>query len=103
MVYDPMVDPEEAEEEFGIKLVDADAMADLNAMVLCVPHRAIMTAMNPCPSKRLLEGGVHVDVKTAPNPADLPSSNPYCSLQRPTGKSGRAQRRGEGGTNVGYM
>lgn len=80
MVYDPMVDPEEAEEEFGIELVDADAMVDLNAMVLCVPHRAIMTAMNPCPSKRLLEGGVLVDVKSALNPADLPSSIRYWSL-----------------------
>src|SRR3546814_8847345 len=58
MVYVPMVDPKEAEEEFGIRLVDADAMVGLNARVLCVPHRAIMTAMNPCPSKRLVEGGV---------------------------------------------
>src|SRR3546814_5033199 len=48
MVYDPMVDPEEAEEEFGIRMVDADAMVGLNAMVLCVPHSAIMKAMNPC-------------------------------------------------------
>src|SRR3546814_2463973 len=80
MVYDPMVDPEEAEEEFGIRLVDADAMVGLNAMVLCVPHRAIMTAMNPCPSKRLVEGGVLVDVKSALNPADLPSSIRYWSL-----------------------
>ena len=80
MVYDPMVDPEEAEEEFGIKLVSEDAIADLNAMILCVPHRQIMEGMNPSPAERLVNGGVLVDVKSALDPSKLPASITYWSL-----------------------
>src|SRR3546814_19192576 len=40
LVYDPVVDPEGAEEEFGIKLVGADAMAGLDAIVFCEIGRA---------------------------------------------------------------
>ena len=80
LVHDPMVDPDEAEEEFGIKLVGSEAMVDLNAMILCVPHRAIMQQINPSPAERLAEGGVLVDVKSALNPTDLPSSIRYWSL-----------------------
>ncbi|MGF1630418.1 MAG: nucleotide sugar dehydrogenase [Kiloniellaceae bacterium] len=80
MVYDPLVDPEEAEEEFGIKLVSAGAMTDLNALILCVPHRAIMEEMSPAPWERLAEGGVLVDVKSALDPRNLPPSINYWSL-----------------------
>jgi UDP-N-acetyl-D-galactosamine dehydrogenase len=80
IVHDPMVDPEEAEEEFGIKLVDVDRMADLNAVILCVPHKAIMEEMNPPPWERLTEGGVLVDVKSALDPAQLPGHVTYWSL-----------------------
>ena len=80
LVHDPMVDPEEAEEEFGIRLVGAEAMADLDAAVLCVPHRAIMEEMDPGPCDRLVEGGVLVDVKSALDPAKLPPTLHYWSL-----------------------
>jgi UDP-N-acetyl-D-galactosamine dehydrogenase len=80
MVHDPMVDPEEAEEEFGIHLVGADALVDLNAVVLCVPHRIMMDAMKPGPWDRLVEGGVLVDVKSALDPDKVPSSVRYWSL-----------------------
>jgi UDP-N-acetyl-D-glucosamine/UDP-N-acetyl-D-galactosamine dehydrogenase len=80
MVYDPLVDPREAEEEFGINLVDADAMVALDAMIFCVPHREIMKVMNPCPTKRLIDGGIFVDVKSALEPARLPASVRYWSL-----------------------
>jgi len=80
LVYDPMVDPEEAEEEFGIRVVAADAMVDLNAIVLCVPHRAILEEMNPAPFERLVDGGVLIDVKSALDPSKLPANINYWSL-----------------------
>lgn len=80
MVHDPMVDPEEAHEEFGIDLVGEEVMTDLDALVLCVPHRAIMEKMSPGPAGRLVKGGVLVDVKSALNPRDLPESIRYWSL-----------------------
>jgi UDP-N-acetyl-D-glucosamine/UDP-N-acetyl-D-galactosamine dehydrogenase len=80
MIYDPMVDPEEAHEEFGIDLVGEEALVDLDALVLCVPHRAIMEKMSPGPAERLSEGGVLVDVKSALDPKSLPASIRYWSL-----------------------
>ena len=80
MVYDPVVDPQEAEEEFGIKLVAAETMVDLDAMILCVPHQVIMKELRPSPAARLVDGGVLVDVKSALDPAALPPSIRYWSL-----------------------
>ncbi len=80
MVCDPMVDPQEAQEEFGIGLVDADALVDLNALILCVPHSAIMERMGARSWGGLLDGGVLVDVKSALDPDELPSSILYWSL-----------------------
>src|SRR3546814_450498 len=80
LVYDPVVDPEEAEEEFGIKLVGADAMAGLDAIVFCVPHREILNALKPCPTKRLVDGGIFVDVKSALEPAGVSKTIRYWSL-----------------------
>ena len=80
LVYDPLVDPEEAEHEFGIELAGAEALSNLDAMVLCVPHRAIMDGMNPGLADRLIDGGVLVDVKSALDPASLPDSVRYWSL-----------------------
>src|SRR3546814_17636323 len=52
LVYDTVVDPEEAAEDFGTKLVGAEAMAVLDANGFCVPPREIPTALNPCPPPR---------------------------------------------------
>lgn len=38
LVHDPIADPDEAREEFGFDLVDESELADLDAVVLCVPH-----------------------------------------------------------------
>ncbi|MGG6311309.1 nucleotide sugar dehydrogenase [Paenibacillus macerans] len=39
LVADPLVDPREAYEEYGIELSDISSMRDLNVVVLAVPHR----------------------------------------------------------------
>lgn len=80
MVCDPMVDAEEAKAEFGIELSDAGTMTDLDAMVLCVPHRAILQELLPAPERRLKEGGVLVDVKAVLDPQSLQPSVHYWSL-----------------------
>ncbi|WP_193369801.1 nucleotide sugar dehydrogenase [Pelagibius marinus] len=80
LVHDPMVDPAQAEAEFGIKLADACDLMNLHALVLCVPHRSIMMGMTPCLTDRLVEGGILVDVKSALEPATLPPSIHYWSL-----------------------
>ncbi|GAB4370661.1 MAG: nucleotide sugar dehydrogenase [Kiloniellaceae bacterium] len=80
LVHDPLVDAHEAAEEFGIDLVDGDALVDLDALVLCVPHRAIMEQTKPGVAQRLKPGGVLIDVKSALDPAEVPASLRYWSL-----------------------
>lgn len=79
-VCDPMVDAQEAEEEFGIKLADAETLTDLDAMVLCVPHHAILEDLLPAPARRLKDGGILIDVKAVLDPRELPPSVRYWSL-----------------------
>ncbi len=80
VVHDPLVDKDEAREEFGIELAGEEAMTDLDALVLCVPHRATMESKDPRPVDRLAKGGILVDVKSALDPSDLPPSIRYWSL-----------------------
>ena len=80
MVHDPLVDAHEAKEEFGIELADGGALVDLDALVLCVPHQAIMAEARPTVAQRLRNGGVLIDVKSALDPQALPASIAYWSL-----------------------
>lgn len=47
LVADPLVDPREAYEEYGIELSDMSAMRDLNVVVLAVPHRPFASLSLP--------------------------------------------------------
>ena len=80
MVHDPIVDAHEAEEEFGIRLAGAEQLVDLDALVLCVPHRRIMNEMTPKPAERVRQGGVLIDVKSALDPKLVSSGIRYWSL-----------------------
>ena len=80
LVHDPLVDPVEAKEEFGVALAGPEKLVDLHAIVLCVPHKAIMQSMDPGPTERLVEGGILVDVKSALDRSALPPSVHYWSL-----------------------
>lgn len=47
LVADPLVDPREAYEEYGIELSDMSYMRDLNVVVLAVPHRRFTSLSFP--------------------------------------------------------
>lgn len=47
LVADPLVDPREAYEEYGIELSDMSSMRDLNVVVLAVPHRRFASLSLP--------------------------------------------------------
>ncbi|MFG6119266.1 nucleotide sugar dehydrogenase [Thalassobacillus sp. B23F22_16] len=44
LVHDPVADAEEAQREFGITLVDKEALTDLDAIVYAVPHQVFKEA-----------------------------------------------------------
>lgn len=65
LVHDPLVDPEEAREEYGLELVGVDALKDLDAIVLTVGHEEF-TAFTPENIRAMFrnpESGVLVDVR----------------------------------------
>src|SRR3954454_10061273 len=41
MISDPLADPAEAEREYGVELVPLEALAELDGLVLAVPHRVL--------------------------------------------------------------
>ncbi len=79
VVYDPVADPAHAQHEYGLKLCSRADLKDLDAMVLAVSHQAILDDLAGH-MKDVLAGGVVVDVKSAIDPATVPSGLAYWSL-----------------------
>ena len=80
LVHDPLGDPEEARDEYGIALSGLDEMESLDALVLAVAHRDYLALGAVGLAERLSAGGVLVDVKSAFGPGDFPAHVRYWSL-----------------------
>ena len=80
MVHDPLADPAEASEEYGITLMPIDDFGDLHALILAVPHRNYVQNKIDSLVGRLVTGGVLVDVKSVVDPATVPDGFGYWSL-----------------------
>ncbi|HEY9721588.1 MAG TPA: nucleotide sugar dehydrogenase [Oscillatoriaceae cyanobacterium] len=80
LVTDPLAEPHETHEEYGLTLTRFEELKDLDAVVFAVSHKDYLSM----PPKQLLAGmkpgGVVVDVKSALDPARLPAGTPYWSL-----------------------
>jgi UDP-N-acetyl-D-glucosamine/UDP-N-acetyl-D-galactosamine dehydrogenase len=80
MVADPLVDPAEAQSQYGIALVPLAAFARLDGLILAVPHRVIREAGWHQLFATLTSGGVCIDVKSAIPRSEIPSHIHYWSL-----------------------
>jgi UDP-N-acetyl-D-galactosamine dehydrogenase len=80
MVHDPLVDPDEAEREYGLALIDLDSVVELDALILAVPHRALFGGDARALCERLVEGGVLFDVGGVVDRKTLPDGVRYLSL-----------------------
>ena len=79
VVHDPMADPNEAAAEYGVELAARGELAGLHAVVLAVPHAALV-GEGPGPLAAMLApGGVVVDVKSTFGAEDFPD-HAYWSL-----------------------
>ncbi|HEU5061085.1 MAG TPA: nucleotide sugar dehydrogenase [Kofleriaceae bacterium] len=80
LVHDPMGNPEEALEEYGVHLCEWSQLSGLDALILAVPHRQYMEM----PTRSLLglvrDGGVVVDVKSVLDPGEVDRGLHYWSL-----------------------
>lgn len=80
LIHDPIADPNEVYQEYGIRLTDWQDLSNLDAIVLAVSHRAYLEM----PREQLLAcvrpSGVLMDVKSALDPATMPPNVTYWSL-----------------------
>ena len=61
---DPMVDPEQMEHEYGIKLVPREAFAGMDVLILAVPHRETMETIWEDLPGLVNRGGMVCDLKS---------------------------------------
>ncbi|RSZ57139.1 nucleotide sugar dehydrogenase [Massilia atriviolacea] len=62
-VHDPYADADEAMHEYGVKLVGWDELPRADAVVAAVSHRQLMATSIEDFQKKLIKGGVFIDVK----------------------------------------
>jgi UDP-N-acetyl-D-galactosamine dehydrogenase len=72
-VHDPVVDAEEAEHEYGIKLYSWDSLPRAELVVLAVPHRELLNRPATDYAAKAARGAVFVDVKSRLNVSSLQS------------------------------
>ena len=78
-VHDPLASADEAMHEYGVTLEPLDGLADLDAVIVAVPHAAYAAGGAGAIRKLVRKGGVVVDVKSMLSPSDLPDHT-YWSL-----------------------
>lgn len=72
-VSDPMADPADATHEYGVKLVDVDALQPADAIIMAVAHKTYIDAGWPLIQKLLIGGrGLVLDVKMKLDRSSLP-------------------------------
>jgi len=79
MVHDPLGDPEEAFEEYGIRLAPLDRIVELDAVILAVAHDEYLKHPREVLG-RVRDGGVFIDVKSAVAPTAMERGIRYWSL-----------------------
>ncbi len=82
IVHDPLADPEEAEAEYGIRLVPWKDLPSVDGLVLAVGHRVFIEMGTRELIKPLnnATGGVLMDVKGILDPSSLPAKVQYWRL-----------------------
>ena len=79
LVHDPLCDREETASESGIELCDEEALQDLDAMILAVPHHHYLRDIRRIYGM-LKPGGVLIDVRSVIDRSTLPAGLCYWSL-----------------------
>jgi UDP-N-acetyl-D-galactosamine dehydrogenase len=80
LVHDPLADSQEAQQEYGIDLVNWQDLSNLDALILAVTHQAYRDMSCDQLLACLRSGGVLMDVKSIFDPAILPPNVNYWSL-----------------------
>lgn len=63
-VHDPIADPTEARAEYGVELLDWEALPQADAIVVAVTHEALLAKPNTAYAQLAKAGGCFIDVKS---------------------------------------
>lgn len=74
LVHDPVADAAAAKHEYDITMVPLDDFQALDALILAVPHAAYLSKGYPWLLSLMQEDGVLIDVKSALDRTQIPSS-----------------------------
>jgi UDP-N-acetyl-D-glucosamine/UDP-N-acetyl-D-galactosamine dehydrogenase len=80
LIHDPIADPHEAVEEYGLQLVDWKEISQLDALILAVSHQDYMSRPLSELLSKLNPGGVVLDVKSVLDRSQLPEGQAYWCL-----------------------
>jgi UDP-N-acetyl-D-galactosamine dehydrogenase len=80
IVCDPVADTAEVEHEYKIKLSSLEDLPEVQALILAVPHRALIEAIPTLVEKKLVSDGVLYDLKSALDRSALDSGLTYLAL-----------------------
>ncbi|MCS6777276.1 MAG: nucleotide sugar dehydrogenase [Chloroherpetonaceae bacterium] len=80
VVHDPVADPQEAVQEYGLTLVDWSMVRQMDGIVLAVSHQKYLELPREALWERIRPGGVLMDVKSVIDPRTVPPSIRYWSL-----------------------
>ncbi len=80
LVNDPLANAHDAEEEYGVKLLELKDLTELDGVVFAVSHKQYLSMPLHQLTANLKRGGVLMDVKSAVNKSDLRSDIVYWSL-----------------------
>ncbi len=79
MVHDPLADPAQAQHEYGLALCAREDLTTLDALVLAVPHKALLADL-PAFLANVRPGGCVIDVKSSLPASTIPKGLLYWSL-----------------------
>ena len=79
IIHDPLASAAEAKHEYGLELSQREALSDLDALILAVPHRSYIDDVSSLISS-LRHPGVLIDVKSALRHQTLPEQIHYWCL-----------------------
>lgn len=65
IVYDPMADADQVDEEYGIKLASRDELRALDVLVFAVPHSEIVDTIERDLPHMIADGGIVCDLKSS--------------------------------------
>jgi UDP-N-acetyl-D-galactosamine dehydrogenase len=63
-VHDPMVSPEDALHEYGVKLCEWEQLPAADALILAVPHKKILSMSQAHLQQKVVRNGCIIDVKS---------------------------------------